>query len=145
MSWNDEDILRLAALLRLRRYRVTDLATIMNRAPGQVSGMVWRHPLLKSIGLLPPLECTKRTLDRRARRERIIEMNGGKLDYGTRVLPKPRPLIRLESWCCRFPMWGHYDRPEPEEMLFCAQIKEADSSYCRKHKEMCRVKPRGMA
>lgn len=135
--WSDADIARLAALLRERRHSLKALSEMTGRSKGAISGMVWRHPLLAEIGLLPPPETVRKMNDRRkAKIERAM---------GRRPRSFARPLVELESWCCRFPMWGHYERVAPEEMLFCAQVKANDSSYCERHRKMCANAVRSVA
>ena len=55
------------------------------------------------------------------------------------------PLLALSSSHCQFPLWPHEDRPKPEEMLFCAQARAGNSSYCPSHHKLCRSVPKGFA
>jgi hypothetical protein len=53
------------------------------------------------------------------------------------LMRKERTLIELQSWHCRFPLWGNDEDIHGKELLFCAEAQVADSSYCAVHRALC--------
>lgn len=53
------------------------------------------------------------------------------------------PLMLLTSSACRFPV--EVDQGAVGGYLFCAQVRDGESSYCRKHRDLCRTAPQRSA
>ena len=147
MKLTGDQLLLIAEMLREKR-TAKEIAAVIGCSKSALIGHVWRHPDLHAIGFAkkPFGSDEVRTRIRREVRARLFARSNMVDAFGhVLVKDRARPLDRLASHHCRFPMWGNGDRPEPDQMLFCGEIKLPDSSYCQVHSNICHAAARGLA
>jgi len=147
MKLTTDQLLLIAEMLREKR-TAKEIAAVIGCSKSALIGMVWRHPDLHAIGFTkkPFGSDEVRTRIRREVRARLFARSGMTDAFG-HVLIKDRakPLEKLNSTHCRFPLWPNDSRPDPDRMLFCGEAKLPDSSYCQIHRNICAGTARGIA
>jgi len=147
MTLSGDQLLLIAEMLK-EKHTAKEIAHVIGCSKSALIGHVWRHPDLRAIGFSnkPFGSDEVRTRIRREIRARLFARSN-MVDAFGHVLVKDRalPLAKLASHHCRFPMWGNGDRPEPDRMLFCGEVKLPDSSYCQIHRNICAGTARGIA
>jgi hypothetical protein len=137
MRLSTDQLMLVAEMLREKR-SAREIAKIIGCSRSAIIGHVWRHPDLRAIGFASPPNGGPGI---RTRLRRELKAKLGQADYhgnGQRLLAKGKPLEKLASGQCRFPLWGHGDRPSTGQMMFCSEMRTADSSYCDVHRNICR-------
>ena len=140
IKWSREQIDVIAALMREGK-SARQIARIVGVSHGAVSGIIFRNEKLRGIGLAHPAPLMRKPDDtaRAIIRARLIDLHNGDPVIGLNTVRKERTLLELTSSQCRFPIWGHHDRPL--EYLFCAEPRTDDSSYCTAHRKLCLNQP----
>jgi hypothetical protein len=143
LYWSERDMKHLNLLIR-RGMKAAEIGAVMGRSKNAVIGAIHRDRYLTEIWQRTRREAMNTR--QQHERDRLMVRDGTRnpeaIVYGKAVLAKGQPLMRLASWACRFPLWEHDARPSPSEMLFCAEARDADSSYCAVHRNLCRAQVR---
>jgi hypothetical protein len=131
--WNVAERNIVASLLR-QGATSTQIAAIMGEHKGlkgitrnSIIGLVHRDPVLREIGF-------KKRVWKPRRAKRYDEPVAGTVLEP--LMRTERTLVELASHHCRFPLWKD-DADIKSELLFCAEVKVADSSYCAVHRAIC--------
>lgn len=93
-----------------------------------IIGLVHRDPMLREIGF-------KKRVWKPRRAKRYDEPVPGTVLEP--LMRTERTLVELASHHCRFPLWKDDEDTKGKELLFCAEAKVADSSYCAVHRAIC--------
>ena len=135
-----KELAEIKRLLLTKNYTASQIATAVGRSRGSVCGIVWRYPELKAIGFptqknnTAARKASKREQDRDRLKLKMGVKDGRDMFYGRWMLPGPKTLAQLASHHCRFPVEG-----DGADMLFCAETRSTESSYCEHHRKMCVV------
>jgi len=139
-----DQLLLMAEMLAEKR-TAREIGAVMGMSKSAVIGHVWRHPDLKAIGFANPPNGGP-GLRTRLRQELRARMGDSDYHYADhRMLPPGKPLEKLQSIHCRFPLWADQEKPAAGKMLFCGAAREADSSYCTVHRNLCHGMARSVA
>jgi hypothetical protein len=132
--WNVAERRIVANLLR-QGATSGQIAAIMGEHKGfagisrnSIIGLVHRDPMLREIGF-------KKRVWKPRRAKRYDEPVPGTVLEP--LMRKERYLTELDSTHCRFPLWSDNADMKTVELLFCAEAKVADSSYCAVHRAIC--------
>jgi hypothetical protein len=125
-----EEINKIEAMLLSRQYSGAAIAKALGRTRNSIVGIIWRTPRLHAIGLpgTLPAPLAKGAATRYASAERRLRWEPQRAGDPS----PPLTLVWLQKTQCRYPTSG-----EGENTLFCGAVRDGESSYCNKHRQLC--------